>query len=152
FDGVVTATLRWSNTKAYNINNAARASVNSQLTNEITAQATYTMKGFEFPLFGLKLQNDLEYSFLFTFKHNKRHTFDITLPSSTYAGDKENGETLDGNTQIIIEPRARYSLSSRLTASFFVRYEGTFTEGAAQPGFHTTQVGFDLRISVAGGR
>lgn len=152
FDGVFTASLRWSNTKSYNINNAARASVNSQLTNEITAQGSYTMRGFEFPLFGLKLKNDLEYSFLFTLKHNKRHTYDITLPSDTYVGDKKDGETLDGNTQIIIEPRARYSLSSRLTASFFVRYEGTFTEGAAQPGFHTTQVGFDLRISVAGGR
>ena len=152
FDGVITATLRWSNTKSYNINNAARASVNSQLTNEITAQAAYTMRGFEFPLFGINLKNDLEYSFLFTLKHNKRHTFDITRPSDVYSGDNAEGETLDGNTQIIVEPRARYSLSSRLTASFFVRYEGTFTEGAAQPGFHTTQVGFDLRISVAGGR
>jgi cell surface protein SprA len=148
----LTATLRWSNTKSYNINNAARASLNSQLTNEITAQGSYTMRGFEFPVFGINLKNDLEYSFLFTYKHNKRHTFDITRPSDTYTGDKQEGETLDGNTQIIIEPRARYSLSSRLTASFFVRYEGTFTEGAAQPGFHTTQVGFDLRISVAGGR
>ncbi len=152
FDGIFTATLRWSNTTSYNINNAARASVNSQLTNEITAQASYTMNGFEFPIFGINLKNDLEYSFLFTYKHNKRHTFDITRPSDTYSGDKKDGETLDGNTQIIIEPRARYSLSSRLTASFFVRYEGTFTEGAAQPGFHTTQVGFDLRISIAGGR
>jgi cell surface protein SprA len=152
FDGVLTATLRWSNTKSYNINNAARASLNSQLTNEITAQGSYTMRGFEFPVFGINLKNDLEYSFLFTYKHNKRHTFDITRPSDTYTGDKQEGETLDGNTQIIIEPRARYSLSSRLTASFFIRYEGTFTEGAAQPGFHTTQVGFDLRISVAGGR
>ncbi len=151
-DGILTATLRWSNTKSYNVNNAARASVNSQLTNEITAQASYTMKGFEFPLFGINLKNDLEYSFLFTYKHNKRHTFDITRPSDTYVGDKQDGETLDGNTQLIIEPRARYSLSSRLTASFFVRYEGTFTEGAAQPGFHTTQVGFDLRLNIAGGR
>ncbi|MBX3045241.1 MAG: cell surface protein SprA [Candidatus Kapabacteria bacterium] len=151
-DGILTATLRWSNTKSYNINNAARASVNSQLTNEITAQASYTMRGFEFPIFGINLKNDLEYSFLLTYKRNKRHTFDITRPSDTYAGDNSEGETLDGNTQIIVEPRARYSLSSRLTASFFVRYEGTFTEGAAQPGFHTTQVGFDLRISIAGGR
>jgi cell surface protein SprA len=151
-NGVLTASLRWSNTKSYNINNAARASVNSQLTNEITAQGSYTMRGFEFPVFGINLKNDLEYSFLFTYKHNQRHTFDITRPSDTYVGEKKDGETLDGNTQIIIEPRARYSLSSRLTASFFVRYEGTFTEGAAQPGFHTTQVGFDLRISVAGGR
>ncbi|MFN3306867.1 MAG: hypothetical protein ACK42Z_06740, partial [Candidatus Kapaibacteriota bacterium] len=60
--------------------------------------------------------------------------------------------TLDGNTQIIIEPRARYSLSQRLSASFFMRYEGTFTEGASSPGFSNFQVGLDIRLSISGGR
>jgi len=152
FDGLLTATLRWSYTKSFQVNSAARATINSQSTNEITAQASYTMRGFEFPIFGINLKNDFELSFLFTYKGNSRSTYDITKDPNSYGGDKAEGETLDGNTQIIVEPRARYSLSSRLTASFFVRYEGTFTEGAARPGFHTVQVGFDLRLSIAGGR
>lgn len=152
FDGLLTATLRWSYTNSFQINAAAPSTVNSQSTNEITAQASYTMRGFEFPIFGINLKNDFELSFLFTFKSNGRATYDVTKKPEDYTGDKKTGEVLDGNTQIIIEPRARYSLSSRLTASFFTRYEGTFTEGAARPGFHTFQVGFDLRLSIAGGR
>lgn len=152
FDGLLTATLRWSYTNSFQINAAAPSTVNSQSTNEITAQGSYTMRGFEFPLFGINLKNDFELSFLFTYKSNGRTTFDVTKKPEDYSGDKKGGETLDGNTQIIVEPRARYSLSSRLTASFFTRYEGTFTEGAARPGFHSFQVGFDLRLSIAGGR
>ncbi len=151
FDGTLTANIRWSSTSSYQLNAAGRSTISKQNTNEITAQASYMMKGFEFPFFGIKLQNDLEYSFLFTFKDNSNGTYDV-LDRSSYTGQNKDGRTLTGNTQIIIEPRARYSMSNRVTASLFVRYEGTFNEGAAQPGFHTTQVGLDIRLSIAGGR
>jgi cell surface protein SprA len=152
FDGILTATFRWSHTKSFMINNSARTVISSQETNEITAQGSYTMKGFTFPLFGIDFENDFEWSFLATYKSNRRATFDILADEGEYQGENEGGRVLNGNTQIILEPRARYSISNRLTASFFVRYEGTFTEGAAQPGFHTTQVGLDIRLSIAGGR
>ena len=151
FNGAFNASVRWSATTSYQLNAAARSTISQQNTNEITAQASYTMRGFEFPLFGINLQNDLEYSFLFTYKSNANSTFDV-LDRSSFTGENQNGRTLTGNKQIIIEPRARYSMSNRVTASFFIRYEGTFNEGAAQPGFHTTQVGLDIRISIAGGR
>lgn len=150
-NGQLTASLRWSNNKSYNLTSANRSTISSQNTNEITAQASYTQEGFEFPLFGFSLKNDLEYSFLFTYKGNKRFTYDVLDPD-TYEGEDNEGTTLDGNTQIIIEPRIRYALSNIVTASLFVRYEGTFTEGAAQPGYHTTQFGLDIRISISGGR
>lgn len=150
-NGVLTASLRWSTQTTFQINSAAGSTVSKQSTNEITATAEYTMKGFEFPLFGIMLKNDLSWIALFTFKDNARATYDL-LDQASYTGDNADGRTLDGNVQIIAEPRIRYSVSNRLTASFFVRYEGTFTEGAAQPGFNTVQVGFDLRISIAGGR
>lgn len=150
-DGNLTANIRWSSTTSYQLNAAARSTISQQSTNEITAQASYTMRGFEFPLFGINLKNDLEYSFLFTFKDNANSTYDV-LDRSSFTGQNEDGRTLTGNTQIIVEPRARYSMSNRVTASLFFRYEGTFNEGAAQPGFHTTQVGLDIRISIAGGR
>jgi hypothetical protein len=38
------------------------------------------------------------------------------------------------------------------TASFFIRYEGTFNEGASNPGFHTTQVALDIMMNISGGR
>ncbi len=64
----------------------------------------------------------------------------------------EQGNTLDGNTQIVIEPRVSYTLSRIVRASAFVRYKGTMTEGASNPGYSTFQVGLDIRISIAGGR
>lgn len=150
-DGTLTTTLRWSTTTAYQLNTASRSTISQTSSNEITAQASYTMRGFEFPLFGIMLKNDLEYSFLFTFKDNANATYDV-FDETSFTGDNKNGRKLNGNKQIIIEPRARYSVSNRLTASLFFRYEGTFTEGAAQPGFHTSQIGLDIRMSIAGGR
>ncbi|MFW5701316.1 MAG: cell surface protein SprA [Bacteroidota bacterium] len=148
-DGNLTASLRVNTTNQYQINTGNRAGITKQSTTEITSQASYQMRGFEFPFLGINLQNDLEFSFLATYKANSRGTFNILEPESLEGGD---AITVDGSTQIILEPQARYSLSNRLTAAFFVRYEGTFTEGAANPGFHTTQVGLDIRISLAGGR
>ena len=149
--GTLTATLRWSNNKSFNLTSSNRSTISSQTTNEITAQASYTQEGFSFPLFGINLENDLEYSFLFTYKGNNRATYNVLDPE-TYEGENNEGTTLDGNTQIIVEPRIRYQMSNIVTASLFVRYEGTFTEGAAQPGYHTTQFGLDIRMSISGGR
>lgn len=148
-DGTLTASIQWGTTTNYQISSAGRSTIFRQTTHDITGQASYTMKGFEFPFLGINLKNDLEMSFLGTFKSNGRATYNLDDEEAIKNG---NGRTLDGNTQIIIEPRARYSIDNRLTASFFVRYEGTFTEGAAQPGFHTTQVGLDIRLSISGGR
>ncbi len=146
-DGIVNAQLKWNSTNTYSITSANRATISRQSTEEIQMQAGYTMKGFEFPLFGLILKNDFEVSLMTSFKMNKRATYDIMKSNNPAAG-----RTLDGNTQIVIEPRATYSISNAVRASAFFRYEGTFNEGAGTPGFTTTQVGLDLRISLAGGR
>lgn len=145
-NGLLTATLKYNSTSQYQLQSSNRSTITRQASDEIQAQASYTMKGFDFPLFGLVLQNDIEFSFTGSFKKNKRTTFDVL----DYAG--ESGRTLDGNTQITLEPRVRYSMSNRVTASFFIRYEGTYTEGASTPGYSNVQTGLDIRISIAGGR
>ncbi|MFC2130101.1 cell surface protein SprA [Bacteroidota bacterium] len=147
-NGVLTATMRLSTTTGFQLSSANRSTIARNSTTELQAQASYTMRGFEWNFLGLKLQNDLEASFMATYQSSDRSTYDVVLTESN--GDE--GRKLDGNSKIIIEPRVRYSMSNRVTAAFFVRYEGTFTEGAAQPGFNTTQVGLDIRISIAGGR
>lgn len=145
-NGLLTATLKYNSTSQYQLSSSNRSTITRQATDEIQAQASYTLKGFEFPLFDLILKNDIEFSFTGSFKKNRRSTYDVL----DYAG--ENGRTLDGNTQITLEPRVRYSMSNRITASFFIRYEGTYTEGASTPGYNTVQTGLDIRISIAGGR
>ncbi|MBM2817197.1 MAG: gliding motility-related protein [Ignavibacteria bacterium] len=152
--GILSSTIKYNTITSYQVAAANQATITQQATEELSIQSSYTMRGFSFPLFGINMKNDLEVSFMASYKSNKRATFDILTPESYEEknGKANQGRILDGNKQIMIEPRARYSIDNRVTASFFVRYEGTFTEGAAQPGFSTVQVGFDVRISLAGGR
>lgn len=149
-DGRLTATLKWNSTNNFNLNSAARSAISSQSTNEFSLQSNYVLKGFTFPLFGLDLKNDLEFSLLISYKKNSTSSYDVLNPQ-TYLGNS-TGQQLKGDSQIIIEPKARYSMSNRVTATWFFRYEGNSTAGAAAPGFSTTQVGLDIRISLAGGR
>jgi cell surface protein SprA len=151
FKGILKASVKWSQTTAYSATAASGAIISMQNTTDITATASYVMKGFEFPLFGISLKNDFEVSFLFTYKDNNTGTYDV-LDRGSFTGENVDGRTLTGNTQIIIEPRARYNISQIITASFFIRYEGTFNEGAAQPGYHTLQIGLDIMLNISGGR
>ncbi len=150
--GSLTATLRWSTQKSFMVNTASRSVISAQSSNDITTQVSYVMRGFDFPFLGIKLKNDFELSFLATYKTNNSSTYDILNQASYQGGNSNNGWTLNGNTQLIIEPRARYSVSNIVTASLFVRYEGTFTAGAANPGYSTTEFGLDIRIAISGGR
>jgi cell surface protein SprA len=149
-DGRLTATLRWNNTNNFNVNAASRSAINSQTTNEINANATYNMRGFKMDFLGIDLQNDLEMSFLFTYKSNSSESLNILSPTASQ--DNAQGQQIRGDTQIIVEPRARYSLSNRVTATAFFRYESQASQGAGSPGFSTTQFGVDVRISISGGR
>jgi hypothetical protein len=88
----------------------------------------------------------MEFSFNTQVRRNLRAQYDVL----DYKGP--DGSLVDGTTQITIEPRARYTISNRVTASAFFRYEGNFSEGAANPGFSTSQVGVDIRLSISGGR
>ena len=144
--GTLTGNIRYSTTNQYQLSSANRSTITRQNTDELQIQASYVMRGFEFRLLNISLKNDIEFSFMTSVKKNNRATYDI----ADYSG--EDGRQLDGNTMIKIEPRVRYSLSNRVTASAFVSYEATLTSGAASPGFSTTQVGVDLRLSLAGGR
>jgi cell surface protein SprA len=146
FDGIFTTTVRFATTTNYQLNAASRGIITKQNTNEIQVVASYMLNGFEFPLFGLMLENELEYMFTFKYASNDRSTVDVL----NYTG--EDGRTLDGNTQIQLEPRIRYIMSKRVTASAFYQYNGTFTEGASNPGFASHQFGIELRIAISGGR
>ncbi len=144
--GTLTGTIRYSTTNNYQLTSANRSTITRQNTDELQIQASYVMRGFEFSFLNINLKNDIEFSFLTSLKKNNTVTYDV----SDYAG--EDGRQLNGNTMIKIEPRIRYSLSNRVTASAFVSYEATLTSGAASPGYSTTQIGVDIRLSLAGGR
>ncbi len=144
-DGNLTAKLRYNTRTTYRVSTAAR-SINEDVTNDFSLEVSYAKRGFNFPLFGLDLENDIEFALTTQYRNTSRATFDIDNP------DDADGNRLDGTTQIIIEPSARYTMSRRVRARAFFRYEANLNEGAATPGNTITQVGLDLSISIAGGR
>ena len=150
FDGILTAQLRLITQNSYQLNSSNKSMIASTENTKLELQASYTMDEFQFPLLGIDLKNEFELSFLGSYNKNRRARFIVT--GADDVDNDEEGNTLDGNTQIIVEPRASYTLSKIVRASAFVRYEGTITEGASNPGYSTTQIGLDIRISIAGGR
>ncbi len=146
FGGTMTATLRVAAKAEYGITAGARSTISRSTTRDFSLQVRYNRRGgFTLPWFDIELDNELELSFIASLQQTRRVTYDVTDFES------EDGRRLDGTTKILIEPRARYVISRRLTATFFFRHEATINEGATQPGISTTQVGVDLRISVSGG-
>lgn len=143
--GVLTATLRYNLTTAHNLNASAGATVQRDDQQELQIQASYLRRGVALKFLGFDLENDLEFSFMTQIRRSVQRRYDIL-------DFNPDGEIVQGTMQITIEPRARYTISNRVTASAFVRYEGNINEGATSPGFSTTQVGVDIRLSISGGR
>ncbi len=145
-DGLLTATARYSVTEAHSLATGARGTIQKENTHEIQIQASYLRRGMNLRFLGLELKNDLEFTFLTQIRSSKQGRYEV----DEYPAIQDR--TVNGTTQITIEPRARYTISNRVTASAFFRYEGNFSEGAATPGYSSTQVGVDIRLSISGGR
>lgn len=144
--GLLTATGRYSVTNTHGFNASARSVISLETSHEFQLQASYLRRAVPMKLFGMDLKNDLEITLNTQVRRNRRAQHDIL----DYKG--ENGAVVDGTTQVVVEPRAKYTISNRVTASAFIKYEGNFSEGAANPGFSTTQIGLDIRLSISGGR
>lgn len=148
--GLLTANLRYNTRTNYSIAAAART-LTEEVQNELSFNANYALRGFSFPLLGIDLKNDVEFSLIASYRASSRRTF-LLGQRSEQAQQSTNGTEVDGRRSFLIEPRARYTLSRLVTATAFFRYNGEFTTGAANPGFSVTEVGVELRISISGGR
>ena len=113
-------------------------------TTDITLTASYSRTGFEFPFFGLSLSNDLDISFSYSYSKNNRRVFDF---KKTYKAD---GDPLEGTVRTVIEPRIRYILSARVTASIYYKYTKLKPDagGSRIPGSTINEGGLDLRVQI----
>ncbi len=145
FRGPATAVLRYNVRYSYQLGAAAR-SLQRQVSHEFSLQVNHMRRGLVVPLIGTELKNDVELSLLASVRRN------VTSSHDVFRSGGPDGLRVDGSTQITVEPRARYTISQRLTAAFFMRYDGVFNEGAAQPGYSTFQIGMDIRLGISGGR
>ena len=144
--GNLSGNFRYNTTTNYDLNLAAsQPNIVSALAQEMSITLSYARHGFSFPLFGLSLSNDLDFSFTYSRTKNSRRRFDPLLLTS----DQE-GIPLEGNTRTTLEPRIRYILSSRVTAALYYKYTKTAPDAAGSLiyGITTNEAGVDIHISI----
>jgi cell surface protein SprA len=112
------------------------------LSNDIGFTAGYSKSGFEVPLFGVSLKNDIE--FLFSYTSTKNSIVRFEMDSFT-----EDGIPQDGTTRTTIEPRIKYTISSKVSLSIFYKRSTVEPEGAARiPPTTTNEAGLDVNITI----
>jgi cell surface protein SprA len=144
-NGNLTGNIRFSSTTSYDLSPAIQT-ISESHANDITISANYSRRGFEFPFFGLSLSNDLDVSFSYSYSKNNRRVYDFSRPFF-----KEDGDPLGGTVRTIIEPRIRYILSSRVTASIYYKYTRLKPDegGSLIPGSTINEGGLDIRVQIS---
>lgn len=145
FDNVLSGTLqaiiRYSTRTSYGLGVSTR-NITEAFSRDVSVSASYARSGFEFPLFGLALKNDLEISFSYT--NGKSSSIIFDMDNFTEAGIPQEGKT---NT--VIEPKIKYVMSSRVTLSIFYRRTSIEPEGASRiPPLTTNEAGVDVHITI----
>ncbi|MEK9137313.1 MAG: hypothetical protein AAB393_09325, partial [Bacteroidota bacterium] len=138
------ANLRYNSSTSFDLATSSKNIV-EQLSQEISVTANYSRRGFEIPFFGLSLNNDLDISASYSLTKNSRKTYDITKLDVNV-----NGQPLEGSTRTVIEPRIKYVLSSRVTASVYYRYTKIAPDdsGSRIPGSTVNEAGLDIHIAI----
>jgi cell surface protein SprA len=142
--GNLSGNFQYKTSTAYDLS-LTNQKITEDLTTEMSLSLNYSRRGFEFPLFGLNLKNDLEFSFTYSRALKTRRQHDPVFLQSN-----QEGTPLDGNIRTTMEPRIRYTLSARVTASLFYRYSRTAPDegGSTIPGTTTNEAGVDIHISI----
>ena len=138
------ANLRYNSTTSYDLSTSSRNIVEA-LSQELSVTGSYTRRGFEIPFFGLSLNNDIDVSFSYSVTKNSRTTYDVSQLDVNVLGTP-----LEGTTRTVMEPRIKYVLSQRVTASVYYRFTKIAPDdsGSRIPGSTTNEAGLDIHISI----
>lgn len=112
-------------------------------SNDINFSASYTKNGFEIPLFGFSLKNDITLSINFSYGKNSKINYLLAKK------DNPEGIPLDGTTRTVIEPKLKYVMSSKVTGSLFYRRTDINPAGASRvPKTITNEFGLEVNIQI----
>jgi cell surface protein SprA len=143
--GDLSVNTRWDKKGTYSLNTSSSNIVEDN-SNEVSLTADFKKNGFEMPMFGLSLQNDIQFTFAFTLNKTASRIYSVSNLGS-------GGQPREGITRISIEPRIKYSVSQRVQASLFYRYQRTRPDadvGSRIPGSTIHEGGLEIRITIAG--
>jgi cell surface protein SprA len=143
--GNLSVSTRWSKKGTFNLNSSS-SNITEDNSDEFTLNGEFKKTGFNLPMFGLSLQNDINFNLAFSLNKNASRIYSISDLGS-------GGQPREGTTRITIEPRVRYSISQRVQASIFYRYQRTRPDaeaGSRIPGTTVHEGGLEMRITIAG--
>ncbi|HCY77178.1 MAG TPA: cell surface protein SprA [Ignavibacteriales bacterium] len=118
------------------------SNITENFSKDIGFTLQFSKSGFELPLFGVSLKNDIEFSLAYSSSRSAAVRFDMTKFT-------EDGTPQDGTTRVTIEPRIKYTISSKVTLSIFYKRSTVEPEGASRiPPTTTNEAGLDVNISI----
>ena len=141
WDGNFSGNVKYSTRSNYDLG-VTTQKITETFSREIGISLNYSKSGFEVPLFGIALKNDIEFSFSYSNTKNSTVFFDMNQFT-------EEGTPQDGTTRTSLEPRVKYVISSRVTLAIFYKRSSIAPEGAARvPPSTINEAGLDVRISI----
>ena len=139
--GNLSGSIKFSSRTSYDLS-ASTTNINETLSRDIGFTASYSKAGFEVPLFGVSLKNDVEFSLSYTSTKNSVVRYEMNKFT-------DEGIPQDGTTRTTIEPRIKYTISSKVTLSIFYKRSSVEPEGAARiPPTTTNEAGLDVNIVI----
>jgi hypothetical protein len=140
--GKLSASFRYNTTTTYNLTPSS-STVGEDLRSDIAVSGTFSRQGFEIPFFGLSLMNNIDISITYGYSHNSTLQYDFNAFRS-------DGVPWGGSSTTTIEPRIRYTLSERVTASLYYRYSKLSPDagGLTISGSTTNEGGLDVNIAI----
>jgi cell surface protein SprA len=140
--GNLSATFRYGTTTSFDLVPSTK-NVTGTSTSDISATGTYSRQGFEFPFFGVSLMNNIDITFTYSYSHNASLLYDFN-------NFQKDGLPMNGTGRTTMEPRIRYTLSERVTASVYYRYTRIAPDagGSNTPGSTTNEGGVDVHVLI----
>ncbi|MFC2119809.1 cell surface protein SprA, partial [Bacteroidota bacterium] len=139
--GSFSGNVKYSTRSSFNLG-ITTTNITESFSKDIGFTASYSKSGFELPLFGVSLKNDIEFTLAYTLTQNSVVRYEMNNFSET-------GIPQDGTTRTTIEPRIRYTISSKVTLSVFYKRSTVEPEGAARiPPTTTNEAGLDVNIVI----
>ncbi|TRZ65620.1 hypothetical protein D4R20_01750, partial [bacterium] len=144
FGGTLTATMRINNSKS-NILVPSSNMIQTTSTKDWSFNANFAKSGFEIPLFGLSLKNDI--TFALTISQNSNDPIDYRFNPGSDLPDPLNG---NGSKVTTVNPSIQYSLSSKVQMQVFFKYIKTEPTGTSYSTIPRTssEGGLNVRVSL----
>jgi cell surface protein SprA len=139
--GNLSGNIKFSSRTSYDLG-VSTTNITETSSRDIGFTASYSKTGFDVPLFGISLKNDVEFLISYTQTSNEVVRYDM----NNYT---EEGIPQDGTTRTSIEPRIKYTISSKVSLSIFYKRGTVEPKGAARiPPTTTNEAGLDVNIVI----